>query len=90
MKFATKTENKPTPGKKEERISAREVLAVPSMKQAIFVASASTAVVDVVLIFLPVLAKEIGLSIAEVGLLLAIRAAASMAVRLVLGSFLVD
>lgn len=85
LKFATKTENKPTPGKKEERISAREVLAVPSMKQAIFVASASTAVVDVVLIFLPVLAKEIGLSIAEVGLLLAIRAAASMAVRLVLG-----
>lgn len=85
IKLATKAENKPTPQRDEERAKAREVLAVPTMKQAIFVASASTSVIDVVLIFLPVLAKEIGLSVAEVGLLLAIRSIASMAVRLVLG-----
>lgn len=85
IKLATKVENQPILRQTEERASAREVLAVPTMKQAIFVASASTSVIDVVLIFLPVLAREIGLSVAEVGLLLAIRSIASMAVRLVLG-----
>lgn len=85
LKLATKVENRRTTKKEDDQTSAREVLAIPTMKQAIFVASASTAVIDVVLIFLPVLAKEIGLSIAEVGLLLAIRSVASMAVRLVLG-----
>lgn len=85
LKLATKAENPPTPRAAEERTSTREVLATPSMKQAIFVASASTSVIDVVLIFLPVLALVIGLSVAEVGILLAIRSVASMAVRLVLG-----
>ncbi len=85
LKLATKAENLPTPRVAEERSTTREVLATPSMKQAIFVASASTSVIDVVLIFLPVLALVIGLSVAEVGILLAIRSVASMAVRLVLG-----
>lgn len=67
------------------KTSTREVLATPTLKQAIFVASASTSVIDVVLIFLPVLAQVIGLSVAEVGILLAIRSVASMAVRIVLG-----
>lgn len=63
----------------------RAVLATPNFKSAIFVASAITAVIDVVLIFLPLLGRELGLSTTEVGTLLAIRSLSSMLVRLVLG-----
>ena len=65
--------------------SAREVLSQPNFKSAIFVSSAITAVVDVVLIFLPLLGRELGLTTTEVGLLLAVRSLSSMGVRLVLG-----
>lgn len=41
--------------------------------------------VDVLLIFLPVLGRELGISVTEVGILLAIRSVASMAVRVLLG-----
>ena len=64
----------------------RNVMKVPGYKPAIFVAGATTAVVDVILIYLPLLGTAIGLSVAEVGALLAIRAVASMLVRYVLGS----
>lgn len=67
------------------RGSAREVLRQPNFKSAIFVSSAITAVVDVVLIFLPLLGREVGLTTTEVGVLLAVRSLSSMAVRLVLG-----
>lgn len=83
--LATKKENQVVELKAEHKPSAAQVLAVPSFKSAIFVASASTSVVDVVLIFLPLFGQEIGLSITEVGILLAVRSVASMAVRLVLG-----
>lgn len=63
-----------------------QVLRVPGYKPAIFVAGATTAVVDVILIYLPLLGTAVGLSVAEVGALLAIRAIASMLVRYVLGS----
>ena len=63
-----------------------QVLKVPGYKPAIFVAGATTAVVDVILIYLPLLGTAVGLSVAEVGALLAIRAVASMLVRYVLGS----
>lgn len=63
-----------------------QVLKVPGYKHAIFVAGATTAVVDVILIYLPLLGTAVGLSVAEVGSLLAIRAIASMLVRYVLGS----
>lgn len=63
-----------------------QVLKVPGYKPAIFVAGATTAVVDVILIYLPLLGTAVGLSVAEVGSLLAIRAIASMLVRYVLGS----
>lgn len=63
-----------------------QVLKVPGYKPAIFVAGATTAVVDVILIYLPLLGTAVGLSVAEVGSLLAIRALASMLVRYVLGS----
>lgn len=83
--LSTKKENQPVPEKTESKVSAREVLAVPTFKSAIFVASATTSVVDVVLIFLPLFGREIGLSVAEIGVLLAIRSVASMGVRVILG-----
>lgn len=83
--LAGKKENQPSTTKVHFKVPVREVLAVSSFKSAIFVASASTAVLDVVLIFMPVLGREISLSVAEVGVLLAVRSVASMAVRLILG-----
>jgi MFS family permease len=63
----------------------KKVLSVKGYKSAIFVAGSSTAVVDVILIFLPVLGRELGFGSSQIGLLLAIRAVASMGVRVVLG-----
>ena len=65
--------------------SIADVFSVPGYKPAIFVAGATTAVVDVTLIYLPLLGLALGFSVAEVGILLAIRALFSMAVRFVLG-----
>jgi MFS family permease len=61
------------------------LLRTPNFKAALFVSGAITAVVDVVTIFLPVLGAELGFSAFEVGLVLAIRSTAAMAIRLVLG-----
>lgn len=69
------------------KVRALAVLNLPKFKSAIFTASATTSVVDVILIFLPLLGREAGLSTTQVGLLLAIRAAASMGVRGMLGVF---
>lgn len=85
LKLSTKRENQPVPEKTSAKITAREVLAVPTFKSAIFVASATTAVVDVLLIFLPLLGREAGIGVTEIGILLAIRSVASMAVRVLLG-----
>ena len=82
--LSTRKEN-PKPKEDIERAKVREVLAVPTFKSAMFVASATTAVVDVVLIFLPLYGREIGLSVTDIGILLAIRSIFSLAVRLVLG-----
>lgn len=85
LKLSTKNENQPVPEKTNSTVSAREVLAVPTFKSAIFVASATTSVVDVMLIFLPLFGRELGISVADIGLLLAIRSIASMGVRVILG-----
>lgn len=85
LKLSSKRENQPVPEMSTVKITTREVLAVPTFKSAIFVASATTAVVDVVLIFLPLLGREVGIGVTEVGILLAIRSVASMAVRALLG-----
>ena len=85
LKLSTKKENQPVPEKTDSKVTAREVLAVPTFKSAIFVASATTSVVDVVLIFLPLFGRELGISVADIGLLLAIRSIASMGVRVILG-----
>ena len=82
--LSTRKEN-PRPKQDLEKAKLREVLAVPTFKSAMFVASATTAVVDVVLIFLPLYGREIGLSVTDIGILLAIRSIFSLAVRLVLG-----
>ena len=65
--------------------AVRRVFAVKGYKPAIFVAASSTAVVDVMLIFLPLLGRELGLGSSQIGILLAIRGIASMGVRIVLG-----
>ena len=82
--LSTKREN-PKPKQDLEKAKVRAILAVPTFKSAMFVASATTAVVDVVLIFLPLYGREIGLSVTDIGILLAIRSIFSLAVRLVLG-----
>jgi MFS family permease len=83
--LGSKKQNLTVAQKAESKVTARAVLATPTFKSAIFVASASTSVVDVVLIFLPVYGLAAGLTVAEVGVLLAIRSFSSMGVRLVLG-----
>lgn len=65
--------------------SVRRVLTTKGFPSAMFVAGSITAVIDVTLIFLPLLGRELGLSATQVGVLLALRAASSMLVRLVLG-----
>lgn len=82
--LSTRKENPIVP-KPKDKAKISKVLSVPSYKSAIFVASATTAVVDVVLIFLPLYGREIGLSVTDIGVLLGIRALASLLVRLVLG-----
>jgi MFS family permease len=82
--LSTKKEN-PKTIKPLEKAKVTQVLAIPTFKSAMFVASATTSVVDVVLIFLPLYGREIGLSVTDIGILLAIRSIFSLAVRLVLG-----
>lgn len=84
-KLSTKKENQPVSGKTYSKVTAKAVLSVPTFKSAIFVASATTSVVDVVLIFLPLFGRELGISVADIGVLLAIRSVASMGVRAILG-----
>ena len=82
--LSTRKEN-PKPRNDLEKAKVKQVLAIPTFKSAMFVASATTAVVDVVLIFLPLYGRQIGLSVTDIGILLAIRSIASLAVRLILG-----
>lgn len=83
--LARKAENRSIEVLDSPKTTVSSVMKTSTFKSAIFVASATTAVVDVVLIFLPLFGRQIGLSVSEVGILLAIRALASMGVRLVLG-----
>jgi MFS family permease len=83
--LARKEENPSLVLSDSTKTTVASVMKTSTFKSAIFVASATTAVVDVVLIFLPLFGRQIGLSVSEVGILLAIRALASMGVRLVLG-----
>jgi MFS family permease len=70
------------------RGSALGLLRTPGMKPAIFASSTLLASVDVMIVFLPVLGQELGLSPVTVGALLSARAAASMLSRLLMGPLL--
>jgi MFS family permease len=85
LKLSTKRENQPVPEKTNSKVTVLQVMSVPTFKSAIFVASATTSVVDVVLIFLPLFGRELGISVTDIGILLAIRSFASMGVRVLLG-----
>jgi predicted MFS family arabinose efflux permease len=65
--------------------SALGLLRTPGMKPAIFASSTLLASVDVMVVFLPVLGEDLGLSPVTVGALLSARAAASMLSRLLMG-----
>ena len=78
------------PKQEKESIStakskASEVFSIKGFKSAILVSGSITAVIDVMLVFLPLLGRQLGFSATEVGILLAVRAVASMSVRIILG-----
>jgi len=72
-------------GDSSSRGSFFRVVSTSGYKPAIFVAGATTSVLDVMLIFLPVVGLALGFSPVQIGSLLAIRALASMGVRIFLG-----
>ena len=79
----------PKTSKEEEsqtKSKAKDVFSIKGFKSAILVSGSITAVIDVMLVFLPLLGRELGFSATEVGILLAMRAVASMLVRIILGS----
>ena len=61
------------------------MLGNPSMRSAMFASLAISSVMDVLVVFLPVLGKERGFSANSIAIILAIRALASMASRVYLG-----
>jgi MFS family permease len=69
----------------QPKTKSAAVFSIKGFKSAIFVSGSITAVIDVMLVFLPLLGRELGFSATEVGILLAIRAVASMLVRIILG-----
>ena len=63
----------------------KSLLDNPSMRSAMFASLAISSVVDVLVVFLPVLGKERGFSANSIAIILAIRALTSMASRIYLG-----
>lgn len=61
------------------------ILRMPGMPAAMLASMTVLATMDVLVVYLPALGEERGLAVATVGALLAVRAAASMASRLMLG-----
>lgn len=62
------------------------LLRTPGVLRAILVSTTVLSAIDIVIVYLPALGEERGWSASLVGLLLAVRAAASMVMRLVLGT----
>jgi len=67
------------------RTAATEILRVPSVAQAILASLAVLATIDVLIAYFPAYGELVGISVGTVGALLAIRAAASVVVRLFMG-----
>lgn len=68
-----------------ERPAVMTILRMPGMVPAMLASMTVLATMDVLVVYLPALGQERGLSVATVGALLAVRAGASMASRLFLG-----
>lgn len=68
-----------------EQWSLREMLRLPGLPRALLVSSVVLASMDIILVYLPALGAEAGLSAGTVGLLLAGRSAATMLSRLFVG-----
>jgi MFS family permease len=66
--------------------SIGDLLRTPGVVRAILVSTTVLSAIDIVIVYLPALGEERGWSASLVGILLAIRAAASMLMRLVLGT----
>ena len=66
--------------------SVRDLLRTPGLLHALTVSCVVLAAVDITLVYLPALGAERGIAAGTVGILLAVRAAASMTSRLFLGS----
>lgn len=82
----------PTPQSRDARAAAggmRTLLRLPGLPRAVLVSSVVLAAIDITLVYLPALGAERGLSAGLVGLLLTLRAAASMASRFFLGRLVV-
>lgn len=70
----------------DERVAVLQLLRMPGFVRAVSTSAIVVSAIDVFTIYLPVLGAERGISAATVGLLLALRAGASMTSRLLLGT----
>ncbi len=75
----------PTPHTRSKDGSTRTILRTPGVARAIGTSALIVAAVDLTVVYVPALGVERGLTAGSVGALLAVRAVASMASRLVLG-----
>jgi predicted MFS family arabinose efflux permease len=64
-------------------VPVREILNMPGIRAIFFVSIVTVAAQDLIVVYLPVLGRERGMSVNDVGTLLAVRAAASMLSRFV-------
>jgi MFS family permease len=74
-----------TPGKRREGgskpVPVREIVRLPGIRAIFFVSVVTVAAQDLIVVYLPLLGRERGFSVDDVGLLLAVRAVASMLSR---------
>jgi MFS family permease len=75
----------PAPAVAPAPVRVRAILRTPGMLPAMLASMTVLATMDVMVVYLPALGEERGLSVATIGALLAVRAGASMASRLALG-----
>jgi MFS family permease len=75
----------PPPAVTPERQAVMTILRMPGMAPAMLASMTVLATMDVLVVYLPALGEERGLSVATIGALLSVRAGASMVSRLLLG-----
>ncbi|MFD4669932.1 MFS transporter [Lentzea sp. NPDC058450] len=80
-----RTPARPTGAREQETGGMRTLVRLPGLPQALLVSCVVLAAVDITLVYLPALGTDRGLTAGFVGLLLTLRAAASMTSRLFLG-----